>query len=181
MANMEVLTYTDGIDFWMQDYRHPITREFDSRHWTHKRNGAGIRYLFTTSLYTNKICMISNGYYPSRNTDDVIAHKPGEIVSVLRRFHEKSFADAIFTGPEFITPNGTFSREQCLLLVAQARHENINKRFKEFGILQQTFRNHRDLHGLVVKAIANIVQISLMHERPPMDIRRAIRKYGGSL
>jgi len=115
---------------------------------------------------------------PAKNTDWIIAQKPGEIDDFLNAFNEMSFADSIFTGDRFIKPDGSHTPEQVLLRMAQARHEQINERFKEFGILTQRFRNDRAWHPTVVNAIANVVQLQLWFERPPMDIRRAIRRYG---
>ena len=170
--------YVDGIDYFTKDYRHPITKEFDPRNFDFKGNCAGLRYLMGTSLYTNKMCYLSAGYMPGKNTDHVISQRPGEIVDLLNNSNEMAFADAIFTNPCFITPNGTHSLEQRLLRVAQARHEMVNGMFREFGILTQRFRNKREFHPTVVHAVGNIVQLELMYERPPMDIKPAIGRYG---
>jgi len=90
--------------------------------------------------------------------------KPGEIDDFLNAFNEMSFADSIFTGDRFIKPDGSHTPEQVLLRMAQARHEQINERFKEFGILTQRFRNDRAWHPTVVNAIANVVQLQLWFE-----------------
>jgi len=117
-------------------------------------------------------------YYPAENTDHVISQKPGEICDWLNQSHELGFADGIFHDVNFVTPTGRWSPEQGLLRVVQARHEQINGMFKQFGVLLQRFRNDREFHPKVVAAVANLVQLKLAHYQPPTDIRRAIRRYG---
>jgi hypothetical protein len=172
------MTYTDGVDYKTIDYQHPEHGGFDPRNHSIKFDAAGVRYLITSSIYTPTICWISRCYQPGPNTDLVIARKPGEIGSILNHYGEKSFADAIFKDPNFIIPDGTHRPEQRLLRMAQARHEHMNRRMKEFGILSKEFRNEYELHEYVVHAVANIVQLSLWYARPPMDLSYSIERYG---
>ena len=47
-----------------------------------------------------------------------------------------------------------------------ARHETINRRFKEWGILQQIYRHSEICHGTVFNAIAVITQLDMEDGRP---------------
>ena len=49
-----------------------------------------------------------------------------------------------------------------------ARHETVNRRFKEWGILQQTYRHSEICHGStgVFNAIAVITQLDMEDGRP---------------
>jgi len=53
----------------------------------------------------------------------------------------------------------TFNRQLKLVM---ARHETVNKRFKDFEALStRTFRHTREQHCLFFQAIAMIIQLSL--------------------
>lgn len=181
MANMYALIYTDGCDHCCVDYTHPLTLCFDPRHWGHKFNGPSLRYLVSTGLVTGLLCYISDLYHPAQNPEQVIANKPGEICDRLEFEDELSFGDGIYaTLNRFITHDGTNSAEQLLLKVAEARHETVNHRFKEFAIMSVRFRNKRNFHKVVHKAVANLVQLSLMYDRPLWSLEYSIRRYGGA-
>lgn len=44
---------------------------------------------------------------------------------------------------------------------ARARHDCVNRRFKESGILQQRFRSDVHMHGIAFCAVANIVHLQM--------------------
>ena len=46
-------------------------------------------------------------------------------------------------------------------MLMMARHETINRRFKEFGILRQTYRHEEEKHGDIFRCVAVLVQIEL--------------------
>ena len=52
---------------------------------------------------------------------------------------------------------------------ALARHESINGRMKEFGILREVFRCKKKLHIFVFNAIAVLTQIEKENGRPVFD------------
>jgi hypothetical protein len=72
-------------------------------------------------------------------------------------------ADHIYkdpTGPSVTRPElPVGERRQYDKLMA--RHETINRRFKEWNILQHTFRHGEDLHSTVFQAIASITQLQI--------------------
>jgi hypothetical protein len=52
----------------------------------------------------------------------------------------------------------------------RARHETINRRFKQYKVLQMIFRHHRDLHVHVFEAVAALVQIQMAMGKGPFQI-----------
>ena len=42
-----------------------------------------------------------------------------------------------------------------------ARHETVNRRLKQFSVLNQVFRHQRHLHPQCVHAVANITQVMI--------------------
>ena len=61
----------------------------------------------------------------------------------------------------FETPTGENNDDQNMKSIARARHETINRRLKQWGILNRRFRHCHYKHGVAVKAIANITQMIL--------------------
>jgi hypothetical protein len=53
---------------------------------------------------------------------------------------------------------------------ARARHENVNGRLKEFGILDKHWAYHRDKHALVFRALVVMTQYDIETTRPLFDI-----------
>ena len=68
------------------------------------------------------------------------------------------------------TPATTFARyldnehQKRRKQIVRARHETINRRFKEWRVLKEVFRHALEKHGVVFMSVANIVQLSLEHQ-----------------
>ena len=45
----------------------------------------------------------------------------------------------------------------------RARHETCNRRFKQWNILKQQFRNSKNQHGIVFHAVATLTQLDIEH------------------
>lgn len=58
-----------------------------------------------------------------------------------------------------VTPNGLNNMEQRQQSLVRARHETLNRRFKQFRALSQRFRHDLKRHRVVFYAIANITQV----------------------
>ena len=54
---------------------------------------------------------------------------------------------------------------------ARARHETINGRISHFGVMAKVFRHDLSRHVVCFRAVAVVVQISLMHESPLWPIQ----------
>ena len=60
-----------------------------------------------------------------------------------------------------MTPTGRNDYHDRQVAVARTRHETVNRRFKTFGVICQRFRHPLEKHGIVLKSIANIVQLTI--------------------
>ena len=60
-----------------------------------------------------------------------------------------------------MTPVGRNDYYDIQVGIVRARHETTNHRFKIFGILCQKYRYLLEKHGIVLRAIANIVQLTI--------------------
>ena len=87
---------------------------------------------------------------------------------------EMTLADKGYADPEFfVTPRyypGTGNLQKAIM----ARHETANGRFKQFGVLGQTFRHHLKLHSLCFYAVVNLVQFSLENGSPLYSIEHLL-------
>ena len=54
--------------------------------------------------------------------------------------------------------------------MARARHETVNRRFKQFGCLSNTYRHKLQKHGAMFHAIANITQLAIMDNEPLFQV-----------
>lgn len=52
---------------------------------------------------------------------------------------------------------------------ARARHETINRRFKQFGMLSKCFRHHRDLHTYGFNTAVAIVELEIETGHPSFE------------
>ena len=79
---------------------------------------------------------------------------------------EKALADGGYNdhGIFFETPTGHNNYDQVMNAKARARHECVNRRFKEWAMLQQRFRSHIPLHGIAFGAVANLVHMQMKGE-----------------
>ena len=83
---------------------------------------------------------------------------------------ERYIADAGHRGGRAETPSGQNNNEQWVQSKVRARHETVNRRLKQFGILVQTFQHRRSKHCVVFMAIANLTQITIREESPLFQV-----------
>jgi hypothetical protein len=60
--------------------------------------------------------------------------------------------------------------QQEFMTRVRNRHESINRRFKEFGILGKKFDYEEELHEPVFRCIAVLVQIDILNGRNIWDV-----------
>lgn len=82
---------------------------------------------------------------------------------VEKTFADKRYADATY----FIVPNGENKCEHDRIMV---RHEAVNKRFKRFEALKQSFRHDLEKHTMVFNAVANLIQLMLENDEPLVNV-----------
>ena len=152
----------DGTDFRIQE-KHP----FNSKWYTKKFNGPGLRYEVCTCIQTGWIVWV-NGPFPCGSWSDLkIA-----MTDLVNMFEgdERAVADKGYRGHSvyFDTPWKYLDNvhQKVRKAQARARHECVNRRFKKWRALHCIFRHDIRKHGLVFTAVANIEQLKI--ELSPM-------------
>jgi hypothetical protein len=153
-------TTVDGTDFRIYE-----PSPFDPKWYSHKLKGPGIRYEVGVCIQTGSIVWV-NGPYPCGAWPDLRIARDWLIYELDH--DEKYLADGGYQdGRQYSeTPNGLNNADQKMKADARARHETVNSRFKNFGILERKFRHRPFLHGRIFLAIANITQLALEIEAP---------------
>lgn len=84
---------------------------------------------------------------------------------------ERVEADGGYRGPQIMRPDDYATKEEKRAKdLARARHETINRRFKQFGILGQQYRHPLKKHQMVFRAIASITQINIATGPGPFHV-----------
>ena len=84
---------------------------------------------------------------------------------------EKVEADNGYSGEKVSRPNDYATKEEKRAKdLARARHETINRRFKQFGALQQQFRHPLKKHQMVFRAVAVITQLQISLGPGPFQV-----------
>ena len=145
----------DGTDFGIRELM-----PFNTKWYTKKYNGPGVRYEIGVCIQTGWIVWV-NGPFPCGQWPDIkIA-----LSDLVHNFvgDERAVADSGYRGHRnyFETPWRHLDNvHQCQLkALARARHECINRRFKQWRILHDVFRHAVVKHGVVFMAVANIEQV----------------------
>ena len=169
--------YIDGVDCYMKE-----KREADPADYSHKLNRAGRRYQVVSCLGIPQMCLVSAGAACGTKNDIQMAM---EILPSLLGPGEKVAADSGYVGHGdlIMTPTdirkvvpkhlmegsevaASLSKSNRLLKVIGSRHEIINKRLKDFSILNSRYRERDVLfHDSIFLAVANVTQYNL-REKP---------------
>ena len=123
----------DGTDFRIQE-----PTEFLSRWFSHKFKGPGLRYEVAVSIHGGDI-VHTNWPFPCGAWADLTIFR-SELMNKLDR-NKMVEADRGYRGEptKIRTPIDYQSEEdRTNKKRARARHETVNQRFKQFGILQKT-------------------------------------------
>lgn len=155
----------DGTDFRISEPG-PWNDDTSPQWYSHKFKGPGVRYEVGVCIQTGEIVWL-NGPYPCGAWPDLRIARHSLVYALASgEPSEMAVADGGYNdGFEFFeTPTGVRNDDQRMKSVARARHETINRRFKQFGILDRRFRHSKDQHGLVMWAIANIVHMVMSLE-----------------
>lgn len=114
-------------------------------------------------IQTGEIAWL-NGPYPCGEWSDLRIARDSLIYELEE--DEKALADGGYNdnGIFFETPTGLNNFDQRMKAKARARHECVNRRFKQWGTLQQRFRSDPHLHGIAFRAVANVVHMQMEGE-----------------
>lgn len=153
----------DGTDFKIYE-----PTPFDPKWYSHKFKGPGLRYEVGLNIQTGDLVWLNGPFPCGRYPDGVIATREG--LEECLDAGEKYVCDGGYYGPRAVKPNGLNNADQHMKSVVRARHETVNRRFKQFGILEHVFRHRLQRHGVVVWAIANITQIGIEDGTPLFQV-----------
>lgn len=136
--------------------------------YSHKFKGSGLRYEIGLCILTGSIVWI-NGPFECGKWPDISIFRSA-LISELQD-SERVEADDGYLGEapthikcpkSFCNPKETEFMQQRV----RNRHETVNKRFKQFGILKQAYRHNISNHGDVFRAIAVITEIAIVNGEP---------------
>ena len=156
----------DGTDFRLPQ-QHPPKRWF-----SHKFKCSGYRYEIAVSIQSGDIVWI-NGPFPCGDYPDISIFRRG-LKQKLLQAREKAQADLGYRGEALtaIIPNEFDSKAiQKLKTDVRARHETVNKRFKQFSALSHVFRHELEKHKSVFEAVAVITQIAIGNGEPLYQVQ----------
>lgn len=141
----------DGTDFRIYE---PM--DFSPKWYSHKFKGPGLRYEIGLCIKTGAIVW-ANGGVPCGEYSDLKLARAGYVDAVgpdEMTIADDTYKDANF----FIYPSGNPEsiREQKRIM---ARHETVNRRLKQWGVLQKVFRHSLQLHSPCFYAVVNVTQI----------------------
>ena len=161
----------DGTDFRIME-QFP----FDRKWYSHKYNGPGVRYEVAISIATGWIVWI-NGPFPCGAWPDLRIARDS-LVGILEPGEFYIADGGYYDGYNYaITPTGYHYYSDRVRALIRARHETINRRLKQWKALSHRWRHSIEKHSMAFRAIANIVQIGLLTDKPTWPIHYDKRKF----
>ena len=147
----------DGTDFRINE-----PTPFSSGWYSHKYKAAGVRYEIGICIGSGDIVWV-NGPFPCGKWPD------------LKIFRENGLKDALEPGEMVEADNGYRGEPKHIRIKddyhskmerkekerIRARHETVNRRFKQFKILHDVFRHNLKLHRHVFRAVVVLTQIEI--------------------
>jgi hypothetical protein len=139
---------------------------------SHKYVGkSALRYELGVDILMGNLVWIQ-GPYPAGAWPDIkiftscLAHflEPGERVEADDGY--RGYAEKIKCPKNDVNPPKNLKMQGCV----RARHETINGRLKNWGILSQVFRHDIRRHGDVFRACAVITQLAIKHGEPLFSV-----------
>ncbi len=155
----------DGTDFRIQQTGKAVK---GNAFGSHKYGGkSALRYELGVDILAGNLVWIQGPYPAGKYNDIAIFNK------VLRHFlepGERVEADEGYRGHEdkIKCPSNPANPPENLAMQGRvrARHETLNGRLKNWGILSQVFRHDISLHGPVFRACAVITQLAIKNGEP---------------
>lgn len=150
------LVSVDGTDFRILNWK-----PFWTGWYSHKFHGPGVRYEVAVCILTGHIVWI-NGPFPCGRYADITIFRR-DLIHELED-NEKVEADKGYRGePNFIV---TPQEDNLVQSAVRGRHETVNKRFKQFGCLYQTFRHGLQKHFFCFNAVVALTQLAIENGEP---------------
>lgn len=160
----DCLLSVDGTDFRIPER---------GRDWySHKFKKSAVRYEIALGIKTGDICWLSGPHQPGIWNDLEIFRN--SLLTYLDPY-ERVEADDGYIGeaPLRVRCPGcvTCPREKKkMMAIVRSRQETVNKRFKQWGILVQTYRHDIVDHRDVFAAICVITQLAIRNGEPLFEV-----------
>ena len=136
-------------------------KEMDTKWYSPKLNGPGLKYEVAISIRTGHIVWVSGGI-PCGRWNDLDFAKANFLLQLPQG--EKIIADDGYcTSSRFICPSNRPNAENTIRRLL-ARHETVNGILKSFRGLSSMFRHELFKHRWCFFAVANVTQIMLCYE-----------------
>lgn len=152
----------DGIHFQICE-----PSPFDPKWYSHKFKGPGLRYEIALCIDETNFVWY-NGPFPCGSNPDLKIYKNG--LKELLKENEKVISDGGYQDRSCVRKVHCTSQELKTHKRIRARHETSNRRLRHFNILRHRFRHQPHKHGMVFRAIINIVQLEMTLERPLFEV-----------
>lgn len=154
----------DGVDFPIQE-----PTPFSKKWWSHKFDGAGLRYEVAVTINTGDIVAF-HGPFPCGSFPDLKIFRLG--IKPLLGPGEKVIADRGYRGDtRTCTPDNHLNlKHRQAMKRARARHETINGRLKKWRILKDVFRHRILKHNYIFRCVLVIVQIEIENGNAPFQV-----------
>jgi len=144
-------------------------RKAPSRKWySEKFQAAGLAYEVGVAVRHNMICWI-NGPFPAGTHDITMFRSEGGLWQRIPQGRLVFGDKGGYQGePDWVIVDNEFDSEELIRYRARAlaRHETINRRLKNFRVLDRPFRHGVGRHGMVFDCVAVLVQYELENGHP---------------
>ena len=148
---------------------------FNTEMFSHKMNGPGLKYEVAVCIKTGHIVWISGPFVASKADPTIFRNGLSNIIAD----DEVVEVDGVYKGclKGKLPDQGIDSDERKQKSVARGRHEVVNGRLKQFGVLTIHFRHQKpnkvammDKHKCCFNAIAVITQLKFEHGGRTFDV-----------
>lgn len=152
----------DGTDFKICE-----PSPFQTKWYSHKFNGPGLRYEVGICIGTGHIVWV-HGPFPCGRYSDLSIFRLGMKESLLSG--EKVVADGGYRDNCCEQLGGQSSTLSKVYSVVRARHETVNRRLKQFFVLGHRFRHDLSRHSACFHAVSNLTQLMIENGEPLFSV-----------
>lgn len=147
----------DGTDFSVYE-----PSPFNTKWFSHKFNGAGLRYEIGVAIATGNIVW-AHGPFPCGLYPDLKIFQLGMKGALGRG--EIVVADKGYQDEKCVVEESLQISKEDIKRI-RARHETVNRRMKQFFVLGHKFRHPLSRHSSCFHAVANLNQIMIANGEP---------------
>lgn len=165
----QFLFTVDGVHFRVQETPHD-TLYRDPQMYSFKFKSAGLDYQLCIAIRGKDFLVHCHGPVKASTHDLTVWRDSG--VEERVPFGKFGIGDSAYGSIECIAYKNPMDDPEVKKFKARAlaRHESYNKRLKNFGILDSTFRHDLEKHRMVVEGIMVVLQYSMRTDAPLFEV-----------